>query len=59
MWHLSRKKKMLEESPKLKQLEGPYYPSAAWVVGLVGLQWALWWSVHAFDMSILAIFALV
>jgi sphingolipid 4-desaturase/C4-monooxygenase len=39
--HISRKKEILKKYPSVTSLQGPYFPSFFWTLGLVLLQWTL------------------
>lgn len=47
MWHMRRKKELMAAHPEIKtDLEGPYYPSALYVLGLSMVQWGLCYGIE-------------
>jgi len=49
MWHMKRRAEVLKKHPELKKLDGPFYPSAVIVVGLVLVQWYIWSVVNEIE----------
>jgi len=50
---MERRKELLKSNPELKALDGPFYPSAAIVLGLVAVQWYIWSLVNELESYVL------
>ena len=52
-WHVDKRKSILESNPEIKKLEGAFWGSAPCIVGLVCIQWYIWYLVNDMENYLL------